>query len=292
MPETRQTVPTLVTYGESDTAHLPDLLHCELISTRSAEHEYRIHPHRHLGLSQVFVLHQGQGTASLDGKTVPVTAPLVLVIPEFCVHDFAWSDDVEGKVFSVATELVHQLEQGLGGLNAVFDRLQMLSVDADAEVFERVDELYQEYLSDPDSWRAGSLAAEVYRVGVTLARLVEAQTEAGEAEAEQSGRYVKRFQHLVNQHYTEHMSVEDYASQLGVTPQHLSSLCRQETGLSALGLIHQRVLLEARRCLRYTAMPVSRIAYQLGFQDPAYFTRFFKRHGGESPKEYRMNKSN
>jgi AraC family transcriptional activator of pobA len=49
------------------------------------------------------------------------------------------------------------------------------------------------------------------------------------------------------------------------------------------------VMIEARRDLVYTALPISQIAFQLGFSDPAYFSRFFATHAGTSPKTYRMS---
>lgn len=52
-------------------------------------------------------------------------------------------------------------------------------------------------------------------------------------------------------------------------------------------LIHLRMIVEAKRQLRYTAMPVAQIAYFLGFEDPAYFTRFFRQRSGLSPKAFR-----
>jgi AraC family transcriptional activator of pobA len=54
-----------------------------------------------------------------------------------------------------------------------------------------------------------------------------------------------------------------------------------------VALIHLRMIVEAERQLRYTTMPVAQVAYLLGFEDPAYFTRFFRRHSGLSPKAFR-----
>ena len=53
-------------------------------------------------------------------------------------------------------------------------------------------------------------------------------------------------------------------------------------------LIHDRLLQEARRLLQFSAVPVSEIGYQLGFTDPAYFSRFFARNAGLSPREFRV----
>ena len=56
-------------------------------------------------------------------------------------------------------------------------------------------------------------------------------------------------------------------------------------------LIHDRLVQEARRLLRFSAVPVSEIGYQLGFTDPAYFSRFFARHAGVPPSEFRARQN-
>ena len=68
---------------------------------------------------------------------------------------------------------------------------------------------------------------------------------------------------------------------------HLSRACRNVTGQSAQHLLHDRLMLEARRLLAYTAAPVAEIAAQLGYADPAYFSKFFARSVGETPTAYR-----
>jgi AraC family transcriptional activator of pobA len=93
---------------------------------------------------------------------------------------------------------------------------------------------------------------------------------------------------MVDESYSKHYPVAWYAEQIGITAAHLNVLCRQAANQSALELIHARVLLEAKRNLVYTSMTVSVVSYTLGFSDPAYFTRFFKRQTGMSPKDFRM----
>ena len=64
-------------------------------------------------------------------------------------------------------------------------------------------------------------------------------------------------------------------------------MARRLSGQTALGIVHQRLLLEAKRDLVYTAMTVNEIADRLGFSEPAYFTCFFKRLSGVSPSVFR-----
>ena len=98
---------------------------------------------------------------------------------------------------------------------------------------------------------------------------------------------VRRFEALIEQHFREHWGVAEYAAALSITPTHLSRLTRAATGHAASNLILERVVREARRNLVYTNMPVSTIAYALGFNDPAYFSRLFVGATGLSPRAFR-----
>ncbi len=98
---------------------------------------------------------------------------------------------------------------------------------------------------------------------------------------------VHRFVALIDQHFLEHWQVSDYAQALAISPTHLSRLARAASGQSALRMIEARMMREARRNLAYTHLSISTIAYSLGYADPAYFTRVFKRDAGVSPKAFR-----
>lgn len=100
-----------------------------------------------------------------------------------------------------------------------------------------------------------------------------------------------RFTRLVGQDFRQQRSVEAYAMQLDISPANLNTLARRFAGHTALGLLHQRLLLEAKRELVYTSMTISQISDLLGFSEPAYFSRFFKRMTGRSPKDFRQQPS-
>ncbi len=100
---------------------------------------------------------------------------------------------------------------------------------------------------------------------------------------------VQRFVALLELHFLEHWQVSDYAKALAISPTHLSRLVRAASGQSALRMIEARIMREARRNLAYTHLSISTIAYSLGYADPAYFTRVFKRDAGVSPKAFRDN---
>ncbi|MCR4269467.1 helix-turn-helix domain-containing protein, partial [Nitratireductor sp. ZSWI3] len=92
---------------------------------------------------------------------------------------------------------------------------------------------------------------------------------------------------LISTHFREHRPVGFYAGRVGVSVAHLNRLARRGAGASVSQLITRRLLEAARRDLIFTPTPVQAIAYSLGFQDPAYFNRFFRRQTGTTPGAYR-----
>ena len=98
---------------------------------------------------------------------------------------------------------------------------------------------------------------------------------------------VRQFETMLEAHYLEHWPVTRYADALKMTPTHLSRLTRAAYGCPASQMIRDRVVREARRNLVYTNLTISTIAYALGFNDPAYFSRIFAGATGLSPREFR-----
>lgn len=103
---------------------------------------------------------------------------------------------------------------------------------------------------------------------------------------------VERFVLLLTQHKREQWPVEAYARRIGVSRERLSSAIRRATGLSPQAYIHRETLSDARDMLLNTSLQVSEIAFRLGFQDPAYFNRFFTRSEGISPGRFRRSGAN
>lgn len=102
-----------------------------------------------------------------------------------------------------------------------------------------------------------------------------------------NNRMMTAFFNFLETHYHREAGVHFYAKQLNVTPNYLNIVCRKESGFSAGECIRQRILLEAKRLLAMTGKDISEISFGLGFEDPAYFSRFFKQHTGYTPRDFR-----
>lgn len=103
---------------------------------------------------------------------------------------------------------------------------------------------------------------------------------------------LKKFIQLVNNYYLEKRTIEEYAELLFITPNHLSQSVKSASGKNALHFINERIMTEAKSLIQYTDFDIAQIAWQLNFSDPANFGKFFKRHAGLTPLEFRKTNSN
>lgn len=130
-----------------------------------------------------------------------------------------------------------------------------------------------------------ALRAVLYELLVRLDRWYQARH--GTTPRTPPNATVERFQRLVERDHARRHRVFDYASELGVSPGHLSALCRDVLRSSAGRVVRQRVALEARRLLAHSDLTAAQVGFRLGFDDPAYFARFFRREAGLAPTEFR-----
>jgi AraC family transcriptional activator of pobA len=261
---------------------LPDVVHCETIAARSRLHDWVFAPHRHAGLHQALLLERGGGRASLDGKVYDL-APMTLAnVPVGVVHDYAFTPGSDGYVVTLATEILDQTLRPEEGLRRVLSEPAVLA--AGPEPLAMMREIMGVF-----EGRAFARAQVLRSLsGLLLGRIAQALVaRETPAETRAAPALLARFEALLDTHFAEHWRVRDYAAALAVSPTHLSRVVREATGRPATGVIEERVVREARRHLAYTNLAVSTIAYALGFEDPAYFSRVFARATGASPRAFR-----
>jgi AraC-like DNA-binding protein len=131
-----------------------------------------------------------------------------------------------------------------------------------------------------------ALRAVLYDMLVLLNRQYVARY--GELAARAPNDAVERFRASVERNFRRRHRVADFAADLGLSPGHLNALCRRHARASAGRLIRRRIMLEAKRLLAYTDRTAAEIGYALGFDDPSYFARFFRREAGVPPRTFRL----
>ncbi len=101
-------------------------------------------------------------------------------------------------------------------------------------------------------------------------------------------RTFQKFRRAVDAKFAQTRSVEDYAEAIGCSAKSLRRACMMASGSSPKALIEQRLILEAKRLLAHTGLTVEAIATQVGFSEPTNFVKFFRRHGGMRPLDFRV----
>ena len=284
-------VPAYFLYGESLQAPDERMVHVETIAARSKLHDWTIRPHRHRDLHQLILGSRGGVETSLDGRRTSLATPLAIVIPPGVVHSFSFEPETVGLVVSFAHSLARELSAASQGLLGFLERPAALTLNRAAvqatDLWTLGDLLLREFArSAPGRHTAlrgllGALLANVLRL------MSDITTEAAK-EGLATRELVASFRRLIERQFRDHTSILKYAAALCTSEPRLRRACLAITGQRPIELLHLRLLVEAERQLRYTSMPVTQVAYYLGFEDPAYFSRFFSRKMGLSPRAFRV----
>lgn len=247
-------------------------------------------PHR-LTFYELLLVTDGAGTFSLDGDPVAIRPGAVVVT---CPHQVrAWALDRPARGYSFFFEGAF--------LNAFF--LDPVFVNRFA-LFDYARPAPGFHIEDADALRKmrfalGEAEAEMralqgdsphllrallyYAIGL-FDRLYRAQHGLAQADAHP---LVYRFKQLLDERVRSWHQVQDYARALQVSANHLTTLTNAHLGQTPHAAIAERLVLEARRDLRFGSGTVTEVAYALGFSDSSNFSRFFRRHVGVAPRAYR-----
>ena len=267
-------------FGEA--GDLPDVVHCETIAARSVLHDWKIAPHRHVRLHQLLLIESGGGQATIEGRTFALAPMRVVNVPAGDVHGYSFFRGTRGFVLTVAGEVLDQVMLPSEGLRRVLAAAKVLRGTVAMRTAMKA--IFAEFAARRFA-RAHVLRAHAAMLVGLVAR--EMATKAKTSGGRMNSELFERFETLLEQHFLRHWAVSQYAAALSITPTHLSRITRSATGRAASRLIVERIVREARRHLLYTNMPVATIAYALGFNDPAYFSRVFSEATGLSPRRFR-----
>ena len=288
----REPVPAFALYGEAASPAL-ELLHIEEVQSRSRLYHWEIDPHVHHGLYQLVWVASGAAEVLQDEWREHVSGPAAVLIPPGTVHGFRFEPETQGLVLTLSARfwLAPELQSAGEAVGQLFAAPRVVRFDAGAIATRRLDALLAELAAEfllPGTGEAPVLSwlarAALWRLAQACA-LNRLEHQGGRARRHQA--LFTRFVLLVEQRFLEHWPVARYASQLCISTARLNRLARAGCGRSAQELVHERLTREACRRLVYIAAPVAKLALELGFEDPAYFCRFFKRRTGLSPKQYR-----
>lgn len=283
-------VPTYELYGEN-TGREPDFwLHCETIRSRSSLHHWEIRPHRHESFFQILYIEVGSGDAIFGEKSHAIRPPAIITVPPGLNHGFRFSRDIDGLVITLLrSHLSHPPGERshLGEWLATPHLTPLDPENAEAVyVMQTLRRLGDEF-ENRRSGRNETLGAYVALV-LRLTARISHQGNMHELPLDENERRLEMLNELIQRHFRSHKPASFYAGELGVSPTHLTRIVRSMTGNTPHELIAGKLVEEAKRQLVFTLGSVQEIGFRLGFADPAYFSRFFLKYTGETPRVWRI----
>ena len=286
-------LPLFHLYGDPPDDQAFDFIHVETIASRSSIHDWTIRAHRHRNLFQILLIEQGGGEMTFEAARLPFAAPAAILVPAAVAHGFRFQPNLtRGWVLSFTEDAAGLLADRAG---EALSRLRALAVQPIVPIAEdaersRVSALCAELFEE------SSLAREGYRlamrgllalIAIGVARLAASRARTGSVTLQPADATVARLRALVDESFRRERQLGFYAEQLGMTVDRLNDHVKRATGVTAGHLVRQRVLSEAKRQLVFTAQPIQDIANELAFSDPSHFARFFRKHTGTTPHEFR-----
>ncbi|MBX5156323.1 MULTISPECIES: helix-turn-helix domain-containing protein [unclassified Rhizobium] len=281
---TRSDVPIFFVYGEPSRSLDVGFLHVETVMERKTLHFGHVSPHKHPLMGQITYWFQGGGAYRIEEETWNFSAPAVSFVPSNVVHGFDVDEQSDAIVVSISDDMLKAI-------------VPQVALNLDVPTF------LAGQPSDPVWSKLGTLLdmiAEDYRdrgtedekvlcglIGVVLSLMGRIGGRVALPSTSTTVSLGLALRRVIDLHYKEDWPVRAYVNELATTPHLLDKAAREVFGLSVKELLLERRLLEAKRLLMFTVRSVEDIGREIGVEDPAYFTRFFRKRTGEAPAAWR-----
>ena len=244
-------------------------------------------PHRH-NYFEFFVYQNGGGTHMIDIVDFPIESNSIHIVAPGQVHLVKRDLHSRGHVLLFETDV---FESNHFVTNFLFDHIcfdlvefppaYKFDVAIQKEIAITVDQIWKDYQADAPLKNEYVLS----HLTVLLIHCIRSREGSHPVDMPKNQKIYAGFRRLLQNNFKTIKKVKDYAQALSVTEKQLNEIIHTRTGHSASAVIYQQLILEARRLLK-TGMLAKEVAYELNFDDPAHFSKFFKVHAGLSPGDF------
>jgi len=244
--------------------------------------------------AHLVLLQSDHGRASWQGSAIALDAPTLLWLPGGLDASLEVGPGADGFMLSIDDDFLIRIVAGHAEalhLRRTTERVALVAADALSPGFDAIAASCRAIVAElriPGFGGATLISSHLLLLCLQLWRISAAEDAEDEVAARGGGpALVGNFLQMVELHYRDGWPIARYAAALGVTPDRLHAHCQREKNCGPRALIHERLVREACARLQQLDLPVEQIGYGLGFRDPAYFNRFFRKYRGASPGNYR-----
>ncbi|MFV0248353.1 MAG: helix-turn-helix domain-containing protein [Tenacibaculum sp.] len=240
-------------------------------------------------LYKIFWIVNGKGIYNIDFKSYDFDGNVLFFLSPGQIFTIESENIKEASQLSFARDFyciqTHDIEVACNGVlfNNIYETPFVLPSQKDSKKLDKILQNLIEEFALNETAQYDMLQSYLKQFIVCLVRI---KKECNILKEDVETKLFKDFSWLVEKNFKTLHSVGDYANRLGLSPKSLTKHF-QKKGVQSPGIIiKNRIITEAKRLLLYSNKPVKQIAYNLGFNDPAYFSRFFTKTTGVSPKQF------
>ncbi|MFP4290090.1 MAG: helix-turn-helix domain-containing protein [Cyclobacteriaceae bacterium] len=246
-------------------------------------------PHKHDFYDVLFIT-EGHGKHTIDFQTYEVKPYTIFFLTPGQVHSWELSEDTKG--FSIFFEAeFYGIHRSRGRLRDMpffhvlsGDPALHLSRESEEFVEEIIEQMYEEQANARHRY-AEIIRAYLELLLMRLSRFYDKQQQ--ETSTPYHQQLIIRYEEMIDSHYIEKRMVSEYADMLNMSTKNLNAICKKTVNRTASDMIFNRIILEAKRLLLNAEWSVQQVGEMLHFYDSSYFVRFFRKHSGITPEQFR-----
>lgn len=268
------------------TAHLEEMFQfkqMEAIEQRNPSRKEL--PHRHDYFVIIFV-ETASGSHHIDFKKYPLTPNTLYFVSPEQVHYMDLEASPKGKVLLFTVDFLQQFSispEVLFDMEVFFNCDEAPPVPVPSEQIARIqllfDQMQQEYEEKAMNWLP-AIGASLKMLLLFTQRIKASFSTNNKKLNSRKSEIIRQFKKDLERQYKKLHKVNDYASLQNLSSIYLNEVIKGETGISAKDYIQNRIVLEAKRLAQYSDFSMKEIAFQIGFEDPAHFSKVFKKCQG------------
>ncbi len=247
-------------------------------------------PHSHSFYQIVWFL-KGTGEHSVDFKTYKIENNTIIFIAKDQVHYFDQNLDIRGwmihfnESFFMHTDIDVFLKFKV--FNAQQNPCYTLNRQSEATASSYLALILSELKNRNGFGHADVLRFLLKSFLINIERFHQADPSRKLAITDHYELQFYSFKELIEENFDKGLSVKEYAEKLHVSSKTLTTITNAMVGKPPSKVISERIVLASMRLLMFTSLQIGEIAFHLGFQDASYFIKYFKKHVGSSPKQFR-----
>jgi AraC family transcriptional regulator, transcriptional activator of pobA len=277
-------------YGDNSIEFVEGLIHVHPFGVIGKRHDGKVNMHAHNNIFQIFIIETGTTELQYDEYIYEITGHAFMTIPKNVAHGFVHKDEVSGWIINLSDAVLEHLLQREADIIVEIDAIHISTIDPEEEklvdVYKTMKRCIDEYRNNLPGKQL-MLESLVSQLIVQLHRLPLETTKLSSSSDNTSKIYFRRFMQLIRSTHSFKKTIENYADELYISQGHLGRVCQTIAGKSPKDIVTDYFVREAQIALTNVDKSIAQVAYGLSFDDPAYFTRLFKKKTGHSPKTFR-----